>query len=97
MKLIILCSFLLLPLFASCSTTPELILKFEDRPYRPCTEKELKRYRKKHDGRIAFCFRYCVKYKLWKKHITKNCKRWKIDILEKQSEIRKLRAKNFDW
>lgn len=97
MKSIYLIIFLLFPALVSCSTTPKLILRFEDRPYRPCTEKELKKFRPKHDGRISFCFRYCVKYKLWRKHTSKNCKKWKTDILDSQSDIRKLRSTNFIW
>ena len=97
MKIFILTTLLFLPLLACCSTTPKLILRFEDRPYRPCTENEVKKFSQKNDDRILFCFRYCVKYKLWRKHIPKNCKQWKTDVLDKQSDVRKLRSRNFDW
>ena len=97
MRLFYFIAILLIPSFVSCSTNPKLILRPEDRPYRPCTEKELERHLPDHNNKIAFCFRYCVKYKFWKKHIPENCKEWKIDILDKQSDIRRLRPRNFLW
>jgi hypothetical protein len=97
MKSLIIMLLAFMPVAVSCSTTPEIILRKELRQYRPCTEKELKKFRPENDGRISFCFRYCAKYKLLRKHISENCNKWKIDIIDNQSEILQLRSSNFDW
>ncbi len=45
---------------------------FEHRTYRPCKEKESKKAG-------VFCYRKCVKYRIFKKRKSPNCKYWKYD------------------
>ena len=81
-------------LTGSCSTTPSIVLKFQERRYRPCTVEEIKKFRPKSD-RITFCWRYCAKYKVWRKHEAKNCKIWKTDILDSNEDFSKIRDAGF--
>jgi len=45
--------------------------------------------------KITFCFRYCVKYKTWRSHESKNCKLWKTDILDTKEDLAKIRDAGF--
>ena len=95
MKKIFTFTLLLTCLVAACSTLPTLVLKYNLRRYRPCADAEIKLHRPEWKGNILFCWRYCAKYKTWRKHISKNCVSWKTNILDTQEDFYKLRAGGF--
>jgi len=78
----------------ACATAPRVILKFQDRRYRPCSVEEIKKFRPNTD-KITFCWRYCYKYKVWRSHVSKNCKEWKTDVLDSKEDFLNIRAAGF--
>jgi len=80
---------------AACSSLPSLVLKFQDRRYRPCDEREIASFRPDWNGEMLFCWRYCSKYRYWHSHISANCKVWTTDILETKEDFTKLRDAGF--
>lgn len=61
----------------SCTVTPfELIRKFNARSYRPCQDFQTKQ----PTGKL--CYRYCKKYKVFRKGDSKKCKIWMSDVVD---------------
>lgn len=80
---------------SSCATSPSITTKFQNRRYNACTEKQIAKYIPEWKGELAFCFAYCSKWKLWRKHIKKNCKYWKTEILKGEDDLKKIRDGGF--
>lgn len=74
----------------SCShaTTPR---DFSKRRYHICNDKELVNPIGK------FCHRRCVKYKIFRKHVSENCKVWDVDILDMTNRDDYLKARNANF
>ena len=79
----------------SCATSSDLIvLKFQERSYRPCETKEFVRLFPTIDPSQnvgLFCWRYCTKYKFLREHVSSNCKEWHTDVQDiKNPEVFKM-------
>lgn len=95
MKRLIFLTIIFISSFGACSSLPNIVMKFSQRRYRPCTQKEINRSSPEWDGRMMFCWRYCAKYKKWRSHISENCKVWKVDVLQSKEDFEKVRAAGF--
>lgn len=95
MKKYLLFLLIFIGLGAACSSLPSIILKFQERRYRPCTDAEVSKHLPESEAPIKFCWRYCATYRTWRRHTSNNCKFWKTETLSTQEDFLKLRAGGF--
>ncbi len=56
---------------------------------------EIDEFRPGTEDNMLFCWRYCHKYRTWRRHISKNCKIWRTDILDSKEDFLRIRSGGF--
>ena len=79
---------------ASCANVPKVVLQFQKREYRLCEDAEAKYWKGASSAVGLVCWRYCKRWKLWRKQTHENCKVWGTDILDLRQEKDYLKFRN---